>query len=185
MLLHHWHEMKSLTAAHCYSTKQWWNKNWQGKLYCEKSYHMSWGTPWRSWLKNHATSWKAAGLNPNGVLGLFRWMSFKPHYEVDSAFNINEYNISWGVKVVDACGWQHNHLYVPNVMKFRSLNLLEPSSPVQTCTGIPLPLLYLHHMPPCLSPIPLGSQCNWNHFFYKKLPTNNVSYSTTQCVTVL
>jgi len=38
-------------------------------------------------------------------------------------------------------GWQHYHLHVPIVLKSGSLNLLEPSRPVQACNGIALPLL--------------------------------------------
>jgi len=43
-------------------------------------------------------------------------------------------NISWEVKAADA--WQHYHLRVPTVLKSGSLNLLEPSGPVQ---GLVLP----------------------------------------------
>ena len=32
------------------------------------------------------------------------------------------------------------HLHVPTVLKYGSLNRLEPSGPVQACNGIPLPL---------------------------------------------
>jgi hypothetical protein len=35
------------------------------------------------------------------------------------------------------------HLHVPIVMKSGSLNLLEPSGPVNACNGIALPLLLL------------------------------------------
>jgi len=42
-------------------------------------------------------------------------------------------NISWGVK---ACvGLTTYHLHVPIVLKSGTLNLLEPSGPVQTCSG--------------------------------------------------
>ena len=50
-------------------------------------------------------------------------------------------NISWGIKAAGAYGWQPYHLHVPNVLKSGSLNLLEPSGPVQACNGIALPLL--------------------------------------------
>jgi hypothetical protein len=46
-------------------------------------------------------------------------------------------NISWEVKVTGALGWQTCHLHVPIVLKSWSLNLLEPSGPVQG-------LLYLY-----------------------------------------
>jgi hypothetical protein len=44
-----------------------------------------------------------------------------------------------GVKAAGAWGWQPYHLNVPNVMKSRSLNLLEPSGPHQACYGTALP----------------------------------------------
>ena len=46
-------------------------------------------------------------------------------------------NISWGVKAAGAEGWPYN-LHVPIVLKSGSLNLLEPSGPVQACNGIAL-----------------------------------------------
>jgi len=48
-------------------------------------------------------------------------------------------NISRGLKVTRVLGWQPYHLHVPNVLKSESLNLLEPSGPVQACNGIALP----------------------------------------------
>jgi len=51
-------------------------------------------------------------------------------------------NISWRVKSAGAYGWQPYHLYVLIVLKSGSLNLLEPSGPVQACNGIALPLFY-------------------------------------------
>jgi hypothetical protein len=55
-------------------------------------------------------------------------------------------NVSWGQRrpVLRA-----DNLHVPNVLKSGSLNLLEPSGPVQACNGIslPLPLYFIlrHH----------------------------------------
>ena len=34
-------------------------------------YAQSWGTPWRSWLKHFATSWKVAGSISDGATGIF------------------------------------------------------------------------------------------------------------------
>jgi hypothetical protein len=48
-----------------------------------------------------------------------------------------------GVKAADAWGWQPHHLHVPNVMKFWSLNLLEPSGPHRACYGNPLLLPHI------------------------------------------
>ena len=45
-------------------------------------------------------------------------------------------NISWGVKAASAQGWQPYHLRVQIVLKSGSLNILEPSGPVQTCNWI-------------------------------------------------
>jgi len=53
-------------------------------------------------------------------------------------------NISWGVKVAGAWGWQPYHLHVPIVFKSGILNLLEPSGSVQACNGIAL-LFALYH----------------------------------------
>ena len=142
--------MKSLVAAHCSSTKQWWNKHWRVKLYFEKSSSHAMGHTVAQLVKERTIRRKAVGLSTNGVTGIFHWLSLQPHYEVDSAFNINEYKEYFlGVKAADACGWQPDHLHVPTVMKSGSFTFLEPSRPVQACTGIPLPLLYLNYVPPC------------------------------------
>jgi hypothetical protein len=44
--------------------------------------------------------------------------------------------IFWAVKAVGAWGWEPYHLHVPTVLKSGSINLLEPSGPVQACNGI-------------------------------------------------
>jgi hypothetical protein len=44
-----------------------------------------------------------------------------------------------GVKAAGALGLQPCHLHVPIVLKFGSLNLLEPSGPVKAYNGIALP----------------------------------------------
>ena len=62
-------------------------------------------------------------------------------------------------------------------MKSGNLNFLELSGSLQVCNGTALAF----YMPPCLSPIPLGSQCNCNHFLYKKLPTNCKLQHNTVC----
>ena len=73
-----------------------------------------------------------AALWPWGQLSLLTEMSTR--------------NISWEVKVAGSWGWQPYHLHVPTVFKSGSLNLLEPSGPVQACNGIalPLPLQWYH-----------------------------------------
>jgi len=47
-------------------------------------------------------------------------------------------NIFWGVKGSWCVGLTTYHLHVPIVLKYGSLNLLEPSGPVQTCNEIAL-----------------------------------------------
>jgi hypothetical protein len=47
--------------------------------------------------------------------------------------------ISWGVKAAGALGWQPYHFHVRIVLKSGSLNLPDPSGPVQTSNGIALP----------------------------------------------
>ena len=44
-------------------------------------------------------------------------------------------NISWGVKAAGVEGWQPYRLYVLIVLQPGSLNLMEPSGPVQVCNG--------------------------------------------------
>ena len=64
-----------------------------------------------------------------------------PHYNpgFDSASNRNEYQECFlGAKAAGAYGWQTYYLHVPIVLKLGSLNLLEPSGPVQACNGIGL-----------------------------------------------
>ena len=102
------------------------------------------GTRWGSWLRHCATSRKFAGSISDGVFAIFhnhsgRTMALgltQPLTEMSTR------NISCGVKAADAQGWQPYHLHVPIVLKFGSLNLLEPSGPGQGCIGIPLPLLH-------------------------------------------
>jgi len=98
----------------------------------------------------HYTSRKVAGSIPYFVIGIFHWDnpsgrtmalgSTQPVTEMSTT------NISCGVKAVGAYGWQPYRLHVLTVLKSASLNLLEPSGPVQDCNGIasPLPLHYHH-----------------------------------------
>ena len=52
-------------------------------------------------------------------------------------------NISCWVKAAGALGWLPYHHHVSIVLESGSLNLLEPSGPVQACNGIALPLPYI------------------------------------------
>ena len=68
--------------------------------------HFVWGTRWRIWFRNCATSRKAAGSIRDGVIGIFSLTySFRPYYGhgVDSASNRNEYQEYFlGVKAAGA-----------------------------------------------------------------------------------
>ena len=99
----------------------------------------------RSWLRHYATSWKVAGSIPDGIIGIFHWHipsgrtvvlgSTQPPTEMSTR------NISWGIKAAGVWSWQPYHHHVPTVLKSVSLNLLEPSGPVQACNGIKHSLL--------------------------------------------
>jgi len=74
------------------------------------------GTRWRSRLRHCATSRKAAGSIPDGVIGIFHWHnpsgstmalgSTQPLTEMSTRNN------SWGVKSAGAWGWQSYDLHV-------------------------------------------------------------------------
>ena len=104
-------------------------------------------------MRHCATSRKVAGSFPDGVTGIFHWHNpsgrtmalglTQPLKEMSIR------NISWGVKVAGVYGWQPYHLHVPTVLISGSLNLLEPSGPVQARpvqarNGIALPFT-VHH----------------------------------------
>ena len=59
---------------------------------------------------------------------------------VDSATEMSIRNIFCGSKATCEWSWQLYHLRVPNITKFGSLNLLEPSGLFQVCIRITLPL---------------------------------------------
>jgi len=90
------------------------------------------------------------GSIPNGVMGIFHWHNPSGHTIAlgltQPLTEMSTRNISWGVKVAGAQGWQPYHLHVLIVLKSGSLYLLEPSGPVQACNGIALPLPYLTFM---------------------------------------
>ena len=102
------------------------------------------GMRWRSWLRHCATSWKVTGLIPDSVIGIFHWHNpsscTKALGLTLSLREMSTRNISWRVKAASAYGWQPYDIHVQSVLKSGSLNLLEPSGPVQACNGIALPL---------------------------------------------
>jgi len=87
---------------------------------------------------------KVAASIPDGVIEIFHWHNpsgrtmalglTQPLTEMSTR------NISWVVKAEGAWDWQPYHLHDPIVLKSGSLNLLEPSGPVQACNRIALPL---------------------------------------------
>jgi len=87
-------------------------------------------------------SWKVAGSISDGVIGIFHWHNpsirtmalglTQPVTEMSTG------DISWGVREADVWGWQPYHLHVLIVLKSGTLNLLEPSGPVQACNRIAL-----------------------------------------------
>ena len=95
---------------------------------------------WRSWLRQCTISRQIASSMPDGVTGIFHWYDTGSNQPLTE---MNTTNISWGVKAAGAQGWQPELIHVPFVLKSGSLNLLASIGPVQTYTGITLPLLLL------------------------------------------
>jgi hypothetical protein len=87
-----------------------------------------------------ATSRKVAGSIHDGVTGIFHWHNPSGRTMVlgltQLLTEMSTTYISWWVKAAGAYGWQPYNLHVPIVLKSGSLNLLEPSGPVQACNGI-------------------------------------------------
>ena len=104
---------------------------------------------WLGWLRHYARIRKVAGSIPDCVTVVFHLLNPSGRTlalgltQPPTAMSTR--NISWGVKVAGAYGWQPYHFHMPTVMKSESLNLLEPSGTVQICTGIALPLLWLDY----------------------------------------
>jgi hypothetical protein len=99
-------------------------------------------TRWCSWLRHCATSRKVAGSILDGIIEIFHWHNPSGRtmaMESTHLTKMSTRNISWGVKAAGAQVWQHCHLHVPIVLKSGSLNVLEPSGPVQACNGVALP----------------------------------------------
>jgi hypothetical protein len=105
-------------------------------------------TQWRSWLRHCATSRKVAGSIPNSHTGIFHWHNpsgrtmalglTQPLIEVSTR------NISWGVKLAGAYGWQPYQFHVPIVLISGSLILLELSGFVQAWNGIDSLHIYIY-----------------------------------------
>jgi len=92
------------------------------------------GTWWVSWLRHCATSWKVAGLIPDGVIGILHWQnpssctmalgSTQPLTEMSTR------NISWG----EGGEWLvHTANNLTTVMCWVSWN--QPPGILKACTG--------------------------------------------------
>jgi hypothetical protein len=97
------------------------------------------------WLRHCATNRKVAGSIADGVR-IFHWhnpsgrtMALGSTQPLTEMSTYQECFL--GVKAAGAQSWQPCNLHVPIVMKFGSLNLLEPLGPVKVCNGI----AFLHH----------------------------------------
>jgi len=101
-------------------------------------------------LRHCASGLKAAGSISEGDTGILHWHnpsgrtmamgSTQPLAEMSTR------NTSWGEKTAVAYRWQSYHLHVSTALKSGSLNLMQPSGPVQICTGIAF-LYWLLSMP--------------------------------------
>ena len=157
-LYSHWHENPKyhssalkLEAADVYETLvptyqiTRHHKPEEISLNIELILHVKRGTRCRSWLRHCATSRKVAGSIPDGVIGIFHWHNTSGRTMAlgltQPLTEMSIRNIPSGLKAAGAQGWQPYYIHVPIVLKFGSLNVLEPSGPVQACNGIALPLL--------------------------------------------
>jgi hypothetical protein len=134
-----------LIRLHCFITQ---NNVTRAPHHCVFILYTShkWGTQWRSWLRHCATSRKVAGLIPDGITGIFHFHNSSVHIMAlgltQPLTEMSTRNVSWG----GVGGRQpvRRRTFppscVPIVLKSGSLNLLEPSGPVQACNGIALPL---------------------------------------------
>jgi hypothetical protein len=138
-------KMKALCSKHKEMPAQWHSVTSLRTWILQHKTQLQWtlGYAVMSWLRHCTTIQKVAGSIPNGFTGIFHWHNpssctmalglTRPLTQMSTRI------ISWGVKVAGAWGWQSYHLPVPTVLKSGSLNLLEPSGPVQTPNGIAVP----------------------------------------------
>ena len=70
-------------------------------------------------------------LSSMASLEFFMDITFLPHHDPGGRLSLQQKRAPY-------------HLHLPTVLKSGSLNLLEPSGPVQACTAIALPLLPLY-----------------------------------------
>ena len=102
----------------------------------------------------------------DGFIGIFHWHTPSGLGLTQPLTEMSTRNVSWGVLVAGAYGWQPYRLHVPIDKKSWSLNLLEPSGPVQACNRRALPLLLLDTIKGKTDPLqaqsgPEGSRKLW------------------------
>ena len=108
-------------------------------LYCP----FYWTVLYDTWVRGGAVGWgtatnrKVAGSIPDGVIGIFHWCNPSGRTMVlgltQPLTEMNTRNISWGLKLAGAWGWQLYHFHVPIVLKSGSLDLLEK---FRACPGL-------------------------------------------------
>jgi hypothetical protein len=95
-------------------------------------------------FKKTAGTWWGTALQDGRLRVRFRMMQLEIFIDIilpalgstQPLTDISTRNISWGIKVVGALGWQPYHFHVPIVLKPWNLKSLETSGSVQACTGI-------------------------------------------------
>jgi hypothetical protein len=97
-----------------------------------------------SWLR-HCTTGQVAGPILGGVIGIFQWLILLATLWPWCWLSLyrNEYqDYLLGRKGCQCVGLTKTyHLHVPIFLKSGSLNILEPSQPVQACVGIAIPFI--------------------------------------------
>ena len=77
--------------------------------------NITWCTRWPSWLRHCAARQKVAVSIPDGPIVLTLAPALSPWGRLSLLTEMSTSDISWGVKAVDARGWQLYHLHVPIV----------------------------------------------------------------------
>jgi len=96
-----------------------------------------------AWGFSCATNRQVAGSIRDGVIEIFHWHNPSGRTMAlgltQPLTEMRTRSISWRGKGGRCLGLTTLYLYVPIIFQSRILNLLEPSGPVQACTGIALP----------------------------------------------
>ena len=94
---------------------------------------------WRIWLRHCAV----AGSIPDVVFGIFYWHNSSGRTmtlgSTQPLAEMSTKDVSWKIKAAGAYGWQSYYLHMPIVLKYGSLNLLEPQ-------GVSRPVLVLLYL---------------------------------------